>query len=95
MTSVIKPKNKNELLKIVNCYSYNYKRDSLNWLDVSEITDMSDLFYDTMYNGDISNWDVSNVTNMKQMFRHSYYEHDLSKWDVSNVQNMSYMFVET
>lgn len=63
-------------------------------VDVSGITDMSNLFSSCIqFNQDISGWDVSNVTNMSSMFfRCNNFNQDISKWDVSNVKNMSYMF---
>ena len=93
--SVIKVKTKNQLKKIVNWYSNNYPNESMNWLDVSEITDMSDLFSAIGYNGDISQWDVSNVTNMNGMFGWSSFNGDISQWDVSNVEYMDYMFADS
>lgn len=44
---------------------------------------MSDLFYYSEFNGDISKWDVSNVENMNSMFEESSFNGDISKWDVS------------
>ena len=44
--AVYKPDNKSMLKKIINAYCTLYGWDrSLNWLDVSDIIDMSDLFF--------------------------------------------------
>jgi surface protein len=67
--------------------------DISTW-DVSNITDMSQLFQNKMnFNEDISSWDVSNVNNMYAMFDNaSLFNQDIGSWDVSNVTNMSAMF---
>ncbi len=87
------PKTKKELLKAINKEIQKQGNSAnLNCIDTSAITDMSLLFYDSKFNGDISQWNVSNVTNMWLMFFKSHFNGNISKWDVSNVVNMCYMF---
>ena len=64
--------------------------DISSW-DVSNVTDMSRMFYDSQFNGNISSWD-SNVTDMDDMFNNSQFNGDISNWDVSNVERMNKMF---
>jgi surface protein len=53
---------------------------------------MSNMFFSSKFNGDISQWNVSNVTNMDRTFVKSQFNGDISKWDVSKVEGMVGMF---
>ena len=91
------PKTKEELKKLVNKLIKERGNEAdLNDIDVSEITNMSWLFYDVWhFNGDISKWNVSNVKDMSNMFKDAPFDGDISNWDVSNVEYMDSMFMNS
>ena len=71
-----------------------FNGDISGW-DVSNVTNMSNMFLMSAFNGDISNWDVSSVTTMFGMFWCSKFNGDISRWDVSNVTTMNSMFANS
>ena len=54
----------------------------LNFIDVSQVTDMSWLFNSSPFTGNISGWNVGNVANMYAMFEGCPLEreHRLPQW---------------
>lgn len=61
--------------------------------NVSQITNMQELFADSEFNQDISAWNVANVTNMEGLFAGaSEFNQAIGDWNVAKVTNMNYMF---
>jgi surface protein len=93
--------------KAIDCIFINFKITSTNHINNPDIpktllrcsgipkikTHILDfMFYNSKFNGDLSQWNVSNVTNMSYMFEKSQFNNNLRTWDVSNVTNMGGIF---
>lgn len=72
--------------------SIDFEINATDTPDLSQVESMQATFYDSRFNGDISDWDVSNVTNMNSMFADASFNGDISRWNVSNVLEMAGMF---
>lgn len=93
LSTVIKVNNKNIKEVITAIISLHGGTVSLNHLDTSAVTDMSNLFEDNkIFTGDISGWNTSNVKTMEHMFNGSVFNGDISKWKLDKVTNMNGMF---
>ena len=64
----------------------------LSKLDVSQITNMGNLFTFSLFDGDVSKWNTSNVTSMVWMFSYAKSFNQPLNFDTSSVTNMDYMF---
>ena len=88
-------KDKKELKQIIKKSIKIFGNEcDLNWVDTSQIIDMSYLFQNmTKFNGHIEKWDVSNVKDMCFMFSYTEsFNQPIGDWNVSNVKDMGYMF---
>ena len=101
-------RNMSDLLSFTNITNVDAIRtaqrqgnDYVSW-DVSNVTDMSGMFWESQSLGDISSlesWDTSNVENMSMMFGGGETENKplsdispLANWNTSKVKSMSSMF---
>lgn len=77
------------------CLTYKSQNISLNWLDVSDLTELSALFNGiTDITVDISGWDVRNVTKLWKTFEKSNIEFDASDWELINCEELDGTFHE-
>ena len=94
--SIYRPKDTIELRNLIALAieKLGYKC-SLNWIDVSYISNFNSLFFQSKFNGNISRWNTSRATDMSYMFYQSKFNGDISSWNVSKVKDMSGMFYES
>ena len=99
-----KVKDFNELAHIIADIKQQLYKDkvdafNLNWLDISNVTMLDQLFNVSIFNRqyifwDVSDWDTSHVTSMVGTFNGCKDICDLSKWDTSKVTSMVNMFYD-
>ena len=99
-----KVKDFSELVHIIADIKQQLYKDkvdafNLNWLDISNVTMLDQLFNVGTFNRqyifwDVSDWDTSHVTSMVGTFNGCKDVCDLSKWDTSKVTSMVNMFYD-
>lgn len=99
-----KVKDFSELVHIIADIKQQLYKDkvdafNLNWLDISNVTMLDQLFNINTFNRqyifwDVSDWDTSHVTSMVGTFNGCKDICDLSKWDTSKVTSMVNMFYD-
>ena len=90
------PKNASELVSLLEKLLKERGKDAdLNDIDVSNVTDMREMFLHTDFNQNISSWNVSNVKYMTDMFRDSDFNQDISSWNVCSIISMKSMFFKS
>lgn len=92
----VRPETRDELKKIIElAVKEKGVRVDLNFIDTSLIKNMTKLFLDSKFNGDISKWDVSRVTDFNSTFKRSKFNGDISKWDMSSAVGLQAMFFKS
>ena len=67
--------------------------EGIRKLDVTNLTDLSYMFFISAFNDDLSKWDTIDVGDMRGMFESaSVFNQSIGGWNTGNVQNLSGMF---
>lgn len=64
----------------------------LNHIDISQLTSLKEVFKDTKFNGNISQWNVSRIESMERLFTNCPFNGDISQWDTQSLVSAGHMF---
>ncbi len=84
----------NEWVSLNNAFHYvDMVYNATDIPKFSQAANLSNMFSESTFNGDIGNWNMTKVQNINGMFRFaSSFNKDISNWDISNVTDMRYIF---
>lgn len=90
----VQPQSKEELVAIIKDAIATYGNEvDLNFIDTSKIINMSCLFQNSNFNGNINKWNVSNVKNMDCMFSSAFkFNQPINNWNISHLLIANAMF---
>lgn len=69
----------------------DYNNPSLNDLDISQVTNINNMFAYSKFNQPLDKWDTSKIISMHSIFLESEFNQDLN-WDLSSLKSPSNMF---
>jgi surface protein len=75
--------------------SVSSSNQNIGGWDTSNVTNMSNLFWQSNMNPDLSLWDVKKVTNMYSIFFNSAFSGDVSNWKTESLTEMRFAFGNT
>ena len=67
-------------------------RCDLNHLDLGNMYNLSDLFRNSVFSGDISQWRMDTIQDVRGMFANSMFDGDLSQWNIHSSMCLDGMF---
>ena len=82
-----------QMFRIVLSFPSQVTSDLETLWDTSQVTDMSLMFENSVFNGAIGGWNTGNVIGMSAMFRYAHsFNKPLNNWNTGNVTAMAEMF---